>query len=137
MSSIIFNSSLFLSLLSSFANNKKGFLIIPKKVEQNQTRIFDRDKVTSAGNFTAPNAISDSSKSESSFKSFKPNGSDGVTLSNATNHNSSNQLADVEESTYFSTANFTNVTSQVGSIVEIPCNVHHLGEGTVSVRASR
>lgn len=38
----------------------------------------------------------------------------------------------VVEETSFSTVNFTNITAQVGSIVEIPCAVHHLAEGTVS-----
>lgn len=117
----------------------KGFLIIPKKVEQNQTKIFDRDKATSVGNFTVPNSISDSNKNLNSFKTIKNTiTSDGVTLSNATNNNSSNQLVGSNETeliTFFSTTNFTNITSQVGSIVEVPCTVHHLGEGTVSVTA--
>jgi hypothetical protein len=74
-----------------------------------------------------------------SFKSIKntmTSSSEGLTLNNATNNNSSNQLAGGNETeliTFFSTTNFTNITSQVGSIVEIPCTVHHLGEGTVSV----
>lgn len=97
--------------------------------------------MTSVGNYTVPNSISDSNKNLNSFKSIKntinsSSGlSDGLTLINATN-NSSNQLAGANETdlvTFFSTTNFTNVTSQVGSIVEIPCTVHHLGEGTVSV----
>lgn len=142
-SSIILN--LFLSFSSCFCNNfrdgKKGFLIIPKKVEQNQTKIFDRDKL-SIGNYTVPNSISDASKNLNTFKSLKNtlNSSsglgDGLSLANSTNNNSSNQLpgaSDAELTTFFSTANFTNITSQVGSIVEVPCTVHHLGEGTVSV----
>ncbi|CRL04283.1 CLUMA_CG017381, isoform A [Clunio marinus] len=60
---------------------------------------------------------------------------DGLNLNNATS-NSSNQLSaggnETELITFFSTTNFTNITSQVGSIVEIPCTVHNLGEGTVS-----
>jgi hypothetical protein len=124
----------------------KGFLIIPKKVEQNQTKVFDRDKLASIGNYTVPNSISDSNKNSNSFKIIKgaTNSSsrglsEGIALSNATNYNSSNQLngsAEVASTTFFSTTNFTNITSQVGSIVEIPCTVHHLGEGTVSVRAT-
>lgn len=117
-----------------------GFLIIPKKVEQNQTKIFDRDKPTSAGNYTVPNSISDSNKNLNSFKSIKNTINstssglgDGLNLhSNASTNHSSNQLNDTELVTFFSTTNFTNITSQVGSIVEIPCAVHHLGEGTVS-----
>lgn len=88
-----------------------------------------------------PNSISDSNKNFNSFKSIKSamnssSGlSDGLNLNNATNNNSSNQLTGANETelaTFFSTTNFTNITSQVGSIVEIPCTVHHLGEGTVS-----
>jgi hypothetical protein len=131
----------FLSFLFFIFLNRrlKGFLIIPKKVEQNQTKIFDRDKVTSVGNYTVPNSISDYNKNVNSFKSIKntiTSSSDGLTLNNATNNNSSNQLVGGNETeliTFFSTTNFTNITSQVGSIVEIPCTVHHLGEGTVSV----
>lgn len=145
-SSIILKSlfSYFLSLLSILLRRiAKGFLIIPKKVEQNQTKIFDRDKLASTGNFTVPNSISDSNKNPNSFKSVKSainssSGiSDGISLHDATNNDSSNQLTDAELSTFFSTANFTNITSQVGSIVEIPCTVHHLGEGTVSVEHKR
>lgn len=126
--------------LSSITICAIGFLIIPKKVEQNLTKIFDRDKVTSVGNYTVPNSISDSNKNFNSFKSIKntinitSSGlSDGLNLNIA---NSSNQLSGANETeliTYFSTANLTNITSQVGSIVEIPCAVRHLGEGTVSV----
>lgn len=145
-SSIILKSlfSYFLSLLSiPLRRIAKGFLIIPKKVEQNQTKIFDRDKLASTGNYTVPNSISDSNKNPNSFKSVKSainssSGiSDGISLHDATNNDSSNQLTDAELSTFFSTANFTNITSQVGSIVEIPCTVHHLGEGTVSVEHKR
>lgn len=141
-----------------------GFLIIPKRVEQNQTRIFDRDKFTSAsispslisssssssssGNFTVPNSIIDSSKNINPYKSVKhTSSSDGMKFntnnnskSNSTNNNnnnvnntSSNQLLnETNMETSFSTANYTNITSQVGSIVEIPCTVQNLGEGTVS-----
>lgn len=98
----------------------------------------------SIGNYTVPNAISDSNKNSKSLKSVKSamnssssSGlSDGISLHNSTkNSNSSNQLigdTETDLTTFFSTANFTNITSQVGSIVEIPCTVHHLGEGTVS-----
>lgn len=125
-----------------------GFLIIPKKVEQNQTKVFDRDKLTSIANYTVPNMISDSNKNLNSFKSIKSTTnssnsslSDGVNKLNVTitsttaTNNSSNQLITTNEteiSTYFSTTNLTNITAQVGSIVEVPCTVHHLGEGTVS-----
>jgi hypothetical protein len=120
----------------------KGFLIIPKKVEQNQTKVFDRDKPTLGRNFTVPNAISDFSKGSSSFKVVKgatnssSSSSSGLSAAPAAPSNSSsNQLngsAEVESETIFTTANFTNITAQVGSIVEIPCTVLHLGEGTVS-----
>jgi len=103
------------------------------------------------------NSISDSSKSLNSFKSAIKgttsvnyvNGTSSVS-SNATattstttaSNSSSNQLTaigsnDTESATYFSTANFTNITAQVGSIVEIPCTVHHLGEGTVSCKTHK
>lgn len=122
--------------------HREGFLIIPKKVEQNQTKIFDRDKLASVGNYTVPNSISDSSKNLNSIKSVKSTTnsssgfSDGFNLNNSTNNNSSNQLigtTETESTTFFSTANFTNITTQVGSIVEIPCTVHNIGEGKVSV----
>jgi hypothetical protein len=136
---LFFPSLSFFFLLRPLATTT-GFLIIPKKVEQaNQTKIFDRDKpMTNGGNFTVPNSISDSNKNSNSFKSIKNTITNNSTISvtlmnnNATNNVSSNQLNDTELITYFSTTNFTNITSQVGSIVEIPCTVHHLGEGTVS-----
>jgi hypothetical protein len=91
------------------------------------------------GNFSVPNAISDSSKNINSFKSIKNTTLSSSELNNA-NKNSSNQLTggnETELTTFFSTTNFTNITSQVGSIVEIPCTVHHLGEGTVSDRKNK
>jgi activator of HSP90 ATPase len=128
------------STLFSSDGGLKGFLIIPKKVEQNQTKVFDRDKPTLGRNFTVPNAISDYSKGSSSFKVVKgatnSSSSSGLVATPAVASNSSsNQLngsAEVESETIFTTANFTNITAQVGSIVEIPCTVLHLGEGTVS-----
>jgi len=127
-----------------------GFLIIPKRVEQNQTRIFDRDKLTStssSGNFSVPNSISDSSKNLNSLKNVKHTTSgsslsDGIKSNNLTsndnnnnNNNSASQSQSINETsieTSFSTSNFTNITAQVGSIVELPCTVHNLGDGTVS-----
>lgn len=90
-----------------------------------------------------PNSISDSSKITSTFKNlsskFSSSLSDGNKFRNATNNNTTsvNQLINATmqpllEETYFSTVNFTNITAQVGSIVEIPCSVHNLAEGTVS-----
>lgn len=91
-----------------------------------------------------PNSISDSNRNLNSFKSIKNTNnstisgiSKGINLNITTSNNSSNQLSGVNETeliTFFGTTNFTNITSQVGSIVEIPCTVHHLGEGTVSAR---
>ena len=123
-----------------------GFLIIPKRIDSNQTRTFDRDKLTafniSSNNLTVPNSISDSSKVTSTFKNlsnkYKSSLSDGSKFRNKS-ASSVNQLnvttttpLPIVEVTYFSTVNFTNITAQVGSIVEIPCTVHHLAEGTVS-----
>ncbi|KAG5683355.1 hypothetical protein PVAND_012641 [Polypedilum vanderplanki] len=136
-------------MLIEYSNGGSGFLIIPKRVEQNQTRIFDRDKIistssisnsNSGGNYTVPNSISDSSKNLNSLKNVKhTSSSDGMKFhnnnSNSTNNNntSSNQLNnETNIDTSFSTANYTNITAQVGSIVELPCTVQHLGEGTVS-----
>lgn len=88
------------------------------------------------GNFSVPNSISDPNKNINSFKSIKnTTPSSSEYLSNAINKNSSNQLIGGNETeliTFFSTTNFTNITTQVGSIVEVPCTVHNLGEGTVS-----
>jgi hypothetical protein len=102
-------------------------------------------------NFTVPNSISDSSKLTNSFKNipnkFSSNSpNDGSKFRNATNNNNNNKnnnssinqlinattTAAIVEETSFSTVNFTNITAQVGSIVEIPCTVHHLAEGMVS-----
>lgn len=92
------------------------------------------------------NSISDSSKNLNSFKNVKSainsssGFSDGINLNDVTSNNSSNQLigaTETESTTFFSTANFTNITTQVGSIVEIPCSVHHIGEGKVSLLSTR
>lgn len=142
---------LFIAFTYSIIASSLGSLLnIPKRVEQNQTRTFDRDKLlatsnsSSHNNFTVPNSISDSSKvATNNFKIISnkySSSSDGNKFHNASNNKSSslNQLnatttmIPVVEETSFSTVNFTNITAQVGSIVEIPCTVHHLAEGTVS-----
>lgn len=84
-----------------------------------------------------PNFISDSNKNLKVIKTFKNSSSDGLslTITSKTKNISSTQLnesSEVDLITEFSTANFTNITSQLGSVVEIPCTIHHLGEGTVS-----
>jgi hypothetical protein len=87
-----------------------------------------------------PNAISDSNKNSRNYNknSMISSGSKFKMTTTSTSpvaNNSSNQLADgVSETpfiTHFSTSNFTNITTQVGSIVELPCTVHHLSEGTM------
>lgn len=157
----------FYSLLFSFHRNvlllnkicwrHEGFVIIPKKVDQNQTRIIDREKsstVTSSvpvGNYSVPNSISDTNKnsrssiknsmiSNSNSKMTPQKGSQLATSqpsssSSVVTNNSSNQLGehanDTQLLTTFSTTNYTNITAQVGAIVELPCTVHHLTEGTM------
>ncbi|KAL7030462.1 hypothetical protein ACKWTF_006667 [Chironomus riparius] len=133
-------------MLIEYSNGGSGFLIIPKRVEQNQTRIFDRDKLTStssSGNFSVPNSISDSSKNLNSLKNVKhtisgSSLSDGIKSNNLTSNNNNNNnstsqnqsINDTSIETSFSTSNFTNITAQVGSIVELPCTVHNPGDGT-------
>lgn len=102
-----------------------------------------------------PNSISDSSKNLNSIKNVKHTSSgstisDGIKFNNLTNNNNNNSsinnnnntnnsnnsenqsITESNIETSFSTSNFTNITAQVGSIVELPCTVHNLGEGTVS-----
>lgn len=85
-----------------------------------------------------PNSISDSSKNLNLIKNVKHTISDGNKLNNNNlgNNNSTSQNQSINETnieTSFSTTNFTNITAQVGSIVELPCTVHNPGEGTVSI----
>ncbi|CAO1384262.1 unnamed protein product, partial [Diamesa serratosioi] len=113
------------------------FLIIPKKADQNQTKVFDRDKTSNASNITLPNAntISDSSKNNLKLnKNSSSNiGEDINKLSNNNNNQSlNNNYNETVNKAYFSTDNLTLVTTQVGSMVELPCTVHHIGDGMVS-----
>lgn len=51
--------------------------------------------------------------------------------------NSNNQLNNNENENftkmYFGTENLTTISTQVGSIAVVPCEVHHIGEGVVSI----
>jgi ABC-type antimicrobial peptide transport system permease subunit len=85
------------------------------------------------------NTISDFSKNNNNNPSLKAgntkplNISDETSKQNLTNNkNIQLNFNESVSSTYFSTENFTLVTTQVGSIIEIPCSVHHIGEGMVS-----
>jgi hypothetical protein len=120
-------------------------LNIPKKIEQNQTKLFDRDKskaqqstvTTSNGNYSVPNSLSDFNKNLNLVKNIKnpvSNSSKNNLSDNIRNIDSNQFINETSMETYFSTTNFTNITAQVGSIVEIPCGVHNLGNETVSKR---
>lgn len=92
------------------------------------------------------NTISDSSKNNlklnKNSSSSSNIGEDINKLSNS-NHNSnhslitnlnktnSNNYNETVNKAYFSTDNLTLVTTQVGSMVELPCTVHHIGDGMV------
>lgn len=53
------------------------------------------------------------------------------------NDNSINELnnngKDNSTKMYFGTVNLTTLSTQVGSIAVVPCEVHHIGEGVVSI----
>jgi hypothetical protein len=88
-----------------------------------------------------PNSISDSSKNQNTLKyNIHKISSSNVSDATATTFNNKTSLNQLLNETiletYFSTENFTNITAQVGSIVEIPCTVHHIAEGTVSFNTS-
>lgn len=95
---------------------------------------------------TLPNAntISDSSKNnlklnknsssiigEDINKLSNSNNNISQTLNNSLNKTNSNNYNETVNKAYFSTDNLTLVTTQVGSMVELPCTVHHIGDGMV------
>lgn len=115
-------------ITNKICSSSAGFLIIPKKTEQNQTKIFDRDKLTAKPNaveFINKNSISDSSKVLSDFKK--------VDSDNKTKTMSEESHNDTVSKTIFKTENLTTIIAQVGSTVQIPCSVQNIGEGTVSI----
>lgn len=44
-----------------------------------------------------------------------------------------NSLVEHKEPMYFGTENSTTITTQVGANAHLPCVVHHIGEGVVSI----
>lgn len=45
-----------------------------------------------------------------------------------------NQLEDIYNAPmYFGTENSTRITTQIGATAHLPCTIHHIGEGVVSV----
>lgn len=86
------------------------------------------------------NTISDSSKNNLKLNKNSSSiiGEDINKLSNSSNNISqslnktnSNNYNETVNKAYFSTDNLTLVTTQVGSMVELPCTVHHIGDGMV------
>ena len=59
------------------------------------------------------------------------NNSSNQSLNNNLNKTNSNNYNETVNKAYFSTDNLTLVTTQVGSMVELPCTVHHIGDGMV------
>lgn len=86
------------------------------------------------------NTISDSSKNNLKLNKNSSSiiGEDINKLSNSNNNISqslnktnSNNYNETVNKAFFSTDNLTLVTTQVGSMVELPCTVHHIGDGMV------
>lgn len=45
-----------------------------------------------------------------------------------------NQLEDIYNAPmYFGTENSTRITTQIGATAHLPCTIHHIGEGVVSI----
>lgn len=90
-----------------------GYLIAPVKSEQNQTKVFEKDKLPTNQTYSHPNSISDNNN-------------------NLLQHSDDNFIDPFINKTYFRTANLSIITSQVGSIVQVPCSVHLIGDEMVS-----
>lgn len=45
-----------------------------------------------------------------------------------------NSLVEYKEPMYFGTENSTTITTQVGANAHLPCIIHHIGEGVVSIK---
>lgn len=89
-----------------------GYLIAPVKSEQNQTKVFDKDKLQTNLSYLHPNSISDNK--------------------NLLRQSDDNFIDPFINKTYFRTANLSIITSQVGSIVQVPCSVHLIGDEMAS-----
>lgn len=69
---------------------------------------------------------------------------DNTNINTHTNHNKKeemsiaetvdNQLEDIYNAPmYFGTENSTIITTQIGATAHLPCTIHHIGEGVVSL----
>lgn len=77
------------------------------------------------------NKNSSSNIGEDINKLSNSNTNSSQSLNNNLNKTNSNNYNETVNKAYFSTDNLTLVTTQVGSMVELPCTVHHIGDGMV------
>lgn len=93
-----------------------GLIIIPKKASQNTTKILDKDKIRDKVRTTSATEITTMLSTEKSLSAL-----------------SEEYFNELINKTHFRSDNLTAFTTQVGSIVQIPCRVHLVGDEVVSL----
>lgn len=63
--------------------------------------------------------------------SIHDNDNSSISVDGQFNHNTLEEF--YKEPMYFGTENSTTVTTQIGATAHLPCTIHHIGEGVVSI----
>lgn len=66
--------------------------------------------------------------------SIHDNDNSSISVDGQFNHNTLEEF--YKEPMYFGTENSTTVTTQIGATAHLPCTIHHIGEGVVSIHTN-
>lgn len=80
----------------------------------------------------ASNAVAAELKGAPSLIHDIDNNSNGSSIDGHFNHNTLDEY--YKEPMYFGTQNSTEITTQIGANAHLPCTIHHIGEGVVSIQ---
>lgn len=99
--------------------------------QQQQQRTTKEMIVPAAAAAAASNAVAAELKGGAPLLSIHENDNSSINIDGHFSHNTLDEY--YKEPMYFGTENSTTVNTQIGANAHLPCTVHHIGEGVVSI----
>lgn len=109
----------------SNSNNNKLRDVISQQQQQQRQQTAVKDTVVSASNAVAAELKG------APLLSIHDNDNSSINIDGQFSHNTLDEY--YKEPMYFGTENSTTVTTQIGANAHLPCTIHHIGEGVVSI----
>lgn len=123
-----FHQQQIVSLNHGSGNSNSNKLRDDDVISQQQQRTSKEMIVPAAA---ASNAVAAELKGAAPLLSIHENDNSSINIDGHFSHNTLDEY--YKEPMYFGTENSTTVNTQIGANAHLPCTVHHIGEGVVSI----